>query len=342
MKKPNARKLPSGNWFCRVRVNGQDVSITMPTEKEAVAEAMAIKAGLKQPEPKADVITLSSAIDLYISLRDGILSPATIRGYRIIQQNRFKSLMPLSIRKITFQSVQSAVNAEAKKYSAKTVKNSFGLISAVLSEHAPGLDLSRIAMPMQISPEKRIYNEEQLRKLFAAIKGTDIEIPVLLATWLGLRRSEILGLRWVDIDFGGKTLLVHGALVQNEHNVYVEKQTKTIKSTRRLSCPDYLLAVLNSASRESERVVTMSPQTIRNHMVSIAKSAGIPFIGLHALRHTNASVMLSLNIADKYAMERGGWSSVKTMKDIYQHTMDAHRETANKAIDTYFTTLTDI
>lgn len=85
MKPPKARKLPSGQWFCRVRVDGQDVGITRPTEKEAVAEAMAIKAGIKQAN-KIENITLTRAIDRFISDRDKILSPSTIRGYRIIQK----------------------------------------------------------------------------------------------------------------------------------------------------------------------------------------------------------------------------------------------------------------
>ena len=49
-----------------------------------------------------------------------------------------------------------------------------------------------------------------------------------------------------------------------------------------------------------------SPQTIRNRLAAATEKAGLPFYGLHALRHTNASIMLSLNTPDKYAMERGG------------------------------------
>jgi len=76
-------------------------------------------------------------------------------------------------------------------------------------------------------------------------------------------------------------------------------------------------------------------------MVKAADEAGVPFIGLHALRHQNASIMLSLNIPDKYAMERGGWSSNKTMKDIFQHTMDDGKQQAAAAIDQYFDKLTE-
>lgn len=79
-----------------------------------------------------------------------------------------------------------------------------------------------------------------------------------------------------------------------------------------------------------------SPQTIRNRLAAATEKAGIPFYGLHALRHTNASIMLSLNTPDKYAMERGGWSSDKTMKQTYQHTMSETRKKIDANIDAYF------
>ena len=79
-----------------------------------------------------------------------------------------------------------------------------------------------------------------------------------------------------------------------------------------------------------------SPQTIRNRLAAATEKAGIPFYGLHALRHTNASIMLSLNTPDKYAMERGGWSSDKTMKQTYQHTMSEKQKQVADDLDNYF------
>ena len=93
MKIPKAKQLPSGAWFCRVRIDGQDISITRNTEREAVAEAMAGKAGIKDAEKRPKKKTLTAAIDDYIEARQNILSPSTIRGYRIIQNNRFQSMM---------------------------------------------------------------------------------------------------------------------------------------------------------------------------------------------------------------------------------------------------------
>ena len=56
---------------------------------------------------------------------------------------------------------------------------------------------------------------------------------------------------------------------------------------------------------------------------------------LHDLRHINASIMLALGVPDKYAMERGGWSTPSTLKNVYQHTFTAEREETDKKIDNY-------
>ena len=62
----------------------------------------------------------------------------------------------------------------------------------------------------------------------------------------------------------------------------------------------------------------------------------VPGITFHQLRHMNASVMLKLNVPEKYAMERGGWATPHTMKKVYQHTFSAERLKVDDAINTYF------
>ena len=71
-------------------------------------------------------------------------------------------------------------------------------------------------------------------------------------------------------------------------------------------------------------------------MRDICERNGIDFVGVHGLRHTNASVMLSLGIVDKVAMARGGWSTDVTMKSVYQHVFPDDKVSATALVDTYF------
>ena len=80
----------------------------------------------------------------------------------------------------------------------------------------------------------------------------------------------------------------------------------------------------------------MHPNNIYRNLAKICKRVGIPFVGVHGLRHTNASVMLSLGIVDKIAMSRGGWTSKETLERIYQHLFSADKDAADEAINAYF------
>lgn len=336
MKIPKAEQLPSGAWRCRISVDGVSKSITKPTEKEAIAEAMAIKAGMKF-ENKVENITLARAIDRYIEDRKSILSPSSVRSYRTIQANRLQTIMDMPVAKISTQAVQRAVNMDAKRLSPKSIKDSLGLISGVLGYY--DIKIGKLTLPEQRKQEKQIYTHEELRILFDAIRRTDIEIIVLLAVWLGLRRSEILGLRWDAVDYKNGTLHISEAVVPNEDHKLVVKGTKTAASDRVLNCPQYILDVLKRTKKDGERIVTIHPETIRRKLEAVCTKAEIPYIGLHALRHQNASTMLLLNVPDKYVMERGGWSNTTTPKNIYQHTMAEGRTAADESIDNYFNSL---
>lgn len=225
MKIPKATKLPSGNWRIGMMVDGQRISITAPTKQEAERRAAAIKGGASV-EKRAASITLAAAIDSYIALKSAVLSPATLRGYRGIQNHRFPSLMPRDVRSLTKQDVQLAVNAEARRVSAKTVCNAYGLIRPVLKEY--GVDVFGVRLPQSVKPIKRYLQPEDIGKLADAVRGDTCEIPILLAVWLGMRRSEILGLCWDCVDTELSLIHIRRAVVPDEHNRWVLKDTAKI------------------------------------------------------------------------------------------------------------------
>ena len=100
MKLPQAKQLPSGNWRCRVTIDGSIYSITRDTEKEAIADAIAIKARKQLGKKRNEKVTLRDAIDKDIESRQN-LSPSTIRGYNEISRNRFQAYMDKDIYKMS-------------------------------------------------------------------------------------------------------------------------------------------------------------------------------------------------------------------------------------------------
>ena len=348
-----AKKLPSGSWRVQVYA-GKDAagknqyrSFTRPTKKEAEFEALQWQMHYKEISKDSTAMTLAEAMDKYIKSKDGILSPSTIRGYDIIRREHLKGLMDQRLNRLTPALIQEAINQEAKPYidkhgktktpSPKSVRNVHGLLSAVLTEYCPGLRLNT-TLPQKQVTEQSILEPEEIAALLRAVGGTEMEIPVLLAVWLCMRSSEITGLTWDCVDFQRGTVTIRQARVRNSRNEWVEKGTKTTGSTRTVNAPDYILDKLAAAKKDAttEYVVNIKGNCLYQRLKTILRKNDLPDIRFHDLRHTAASVMLMLNVPDKYAQRRGGWSTSTTMKNVYQHTMAAKRSAVDDAIDNYF------
>lgn len=353
-----AHKLPSGSWRCQCYA-GKDAagkrqyrSFTAATRREA--EYMAAQFSLHHREISRDstMMTLAEAMDKYIASKDGILSPSTIRGYDIIRRNHLRGLMETRLNRITPAMVQEAVNQESKPYTdsrgrtqtptPKSVRNIHGLLSAVLREYSPALRLNT-TLPQKRLTEQACLEPEQIGVLLRAVRGNEMEIPVLLALWLSLRSSEVTGLTWDCVDFERSTITVRQAKVRDKENRWVEKDsTKTAGSTRTISAPGYIMELLWGAKGDSgseDPVVRISGNCLYQRLKVILRRNKLPDIRFHDLRHTSCSVMASLNIPEKYMMRRGGWSSPAVMRQVYTHTMSSKQRTVDQAIDAYFYSL---
>lgn len=337
-------QLPSGAWRCKVYI-GKDavgkkqfISITRVDYYDCLEEAVKIAKHHHETERNPMMLTLGEALDKYIEMKNNVLSQATIRGYSAIRKNHLQPEMSMPLKNITNNVAQRAINREAADCSAKTVKNIYGVLTAVMKQFA-NRELS-VKLPQCQPYEGAVLEEEDLRRLIQALDGEAIEVPVLLALFLGLRRSEIAALTHDDYDPKDKTLSITKAKVPDKNNQFVIKTTKTVKSNRKISVPPYLAERLEKRIENDVEFCTVTPSYICTKLGKICLANDIPKIRLHDLRHQNASVMLALGVADKYAMERGGWSSNATMKNIYQHTMSSEKKNVDERINDYFQGLT--
>lgn len=337
VKVPTARQLPSGNWFVQLRIDGRSISITEPTERAAVARAMAIKDGIVQfkKAPLADK-TLSQAIDLWIADNEYRLSPSTIRGYVTCQKNGFPTLMRTPCGKITPKSAAAAVNQECRRYSAKTVTNRWRFIAQVL-EWATG-DRFDVALPQVVVEPSEFLDQEELSIFLDAIKGTKVEITALLAI-SSLRRSEMAALSWDegDIDLKNRWIHVRGATVPDRNHKMVTKATnKNSVSRRDVPIIEPLYVALCSVENKQGRVVPEHPATMLKWINSACRDAGVPEVGCHGLRHSFASLCHILHVPAQVAMEIGGWSDRATMDRIYTHVSKRTKGSYENAFTNYF------
>lgn len=333
-KTPKAIHLESGAWRCRLRIDDQDISITRNTEKEAIAEAMAIKAGIKEASKQPKKITVKKAIDNYIDARKPVLSPSTIRGYCIIRDNRFQSMMQRDIFSVTQEQWQRAVNLEARAVSAKTLTNSWRFISSVICE-ATGQRLS-VRLPQIVANERPWLTPEEIPVFVEAIKGQSIEIAALLAL-SSLRCSELLNLSWKDLDLEKGIIKVNGAAVFDEAGKLIrKKETKNKTSRRIVPIIPPLLEALKAQKYHSEYVVTMTANGIYKHINRVCEAQGLPKVGIHGLRHSFASLAVHLKMPEKVAMQIGGWADDQTMRKIYTHISQADISSHAEAFTNFF------
>lgn len=320
MKTPTAKKLPSGSWFVRVRVNGEDIGITRATEKAAIAEAMAVKAGFKrEAQRQTSDRSIREAIDAYIEKRQDKLSPATVRGYRIIQKNRFPGIMDVPERRLTDSAIRAELHRAAAELSPKTLRNSWGFVSSVLAAEF-GRKVTDVYLPQVVVSPHAFLEPEDIPRFLEAARGSRHELPILLALH-SLRFSEIAALRWQDIDVGRKQILVRGAAVPDEQNRLVRKAANKNASSRR-TVPimiDRLPELVAEADRSGEFVTSVKNGSLFNHINRICRKNDLPEVGVHGLRHSFVSLAFSLGVPEELTMQIGGWSDYQTMRKIYKH-----------------------
>ena len=178
------QRLPSGNWRALYYVNGQRHSLTRPTRRECV------KAIEQQGLIRNGALTVGDALNEYIVSRSHTVSPATLYGYNNLRKFHFLGLQKVRIDDLTETKINMAIGEEATKYSPKTVKNAWGLVNAALSAHLP-TNMWKIQLPQKAKKEIQIPTEQEVKTLLDSAQNTPMLLPLQLAAFCGLRRSEI-------------------------------------------------------------------------------------------------------------------------------------------------------
>lgn len=326
-----AHQLPSGSYRVQLYVgkdaNGKRIykSFTDPDPDVAIMAARDYKENKDKPE----TITIGKAVERYIESKENVLSPSTIEGYRNVERNRLESIRDKNIDEFSSADAQQYVNALAKNLSPKSVANAWGLMVSAIQMQRPDKRLS-VTLPAK---KKIVRDIPTAPEVIKAIKGTDVELPALLAMWLSLRMSEVRGLKYKDITRG--VLTVRRTVLTVKGEDIIREQTKTYGSTRRIKLPLYIQKLIGSGAPE-EFIVKQTAEVIYKHFVAVISAAGLPHMRFHDLRHLSASVMVSLGIPDKYSMERGGWTTNSTLQNVYQHTFSAERAAVDEKVDSYF------
>lgn len=341
-----AKQLPSGSWRVRVYDNESKKYLSFTSKlpgkagkNEAEFLAKEWQAGRKKRTVSSQK-TIYELVKEYIESKETLLSPSSIRGYYIILNNALGDFGEKKVRLLTEKELQFWVSQNAQKYAPKSVKSQYGLVTAALRQERIQLDFASILLPKIQKSDRRIPTEKEIAIILHMIEGTSVELPVTIAVTLGMRQSEIAGLKWSDYD--GESFNIHAAVVPDKHNKYVYKEsTKSEASTRVIEVDGILKERLDRAERVSEFISPMLPSSVLRKFDQLCEKNGLPHFTMHEQRHGNASMMLAKGVPDKYAMKRLGQSSPNMIKDIYQHLYQSKEKEVADTVSKAFSEIYD-
>lgn len=336
---PTAKKLPSGSWRV-LAYAGKDAqgkrkyeSFTAPTKREA--ERLAAQWQLTLEERSTQAPTVEEQLQNYIDTCSGVLSPRTVAEYRKLAARYYETIASVRLNRLTSDQVQRLVSTLALDHSPKTVRNVYGLLTAALRAWNPERRLN-IKLPKKQKTEIEIPTADQVDLLTSSADAV-LRPAIVLASTMGLRRSEICALTWSCVRKEG--LRISQALVKDEHHEFVTKSPKSTAGYRTLPIPLPALPYLTKPqdAAPGDRIVPLTPDALTRRFERLCASLGLS-LRFHALRHYYASVLLSLGVPDKYAMARMGHATPNMIKNVYQHLMADKDKEITDTIDAYYAT----
>lgn len=205
-------------------------------------------------------------------------------------------------------------------------------------------------------PAMQTWNEDEINTFLTAAKDNPYFALFYTVLATGMRRSELLGLTWGNVDFLFSQIQVTQSLHQVRDGSFILTEPKTVKSRRTIALPPSAFLVLNEHRKEKEtealllgKAITdddlvfstinrtpIRPNTVTRAWATMAAKAGVKVIRFHDARHTHASIMLKQGIHPKVVQERLGHASIAMTLDTYSHVTPGIQEAAAKRFDDVF------
>ena len=344
------------------------------TEKELARVVLDFEARVTG-EDGAEMSSMKVAdfCDRYLEMEATTLSPNTLVFYKSVIEELIKPaighLKLNAVRPIhAYQFIQmlqgDGVRADGRgdRLAASTVKRYFTVLKSIFAK-AYKLDLidrnptdtAKLDLPEVEEPDIQIFTQEEASQMLACLEGEPLMFQVLVHTAIvtGMRRGELVALKWSNIDFKTGTITVRQSNYKLTGEDIQTKKPKTKKSIREIAIPKYLAELLRRYRLEQTQTAMrlgdkwnaggwiftqwdgepMNPQTPTKQFSKFLERNGIPHRKFHALRHTSATLLLSSGTNIKNVASRLGHTQLSTT-NRYVHAL---RDADEKAADTFET-----
>ena len=359
-------KRPNGTYEAKITTEGgKRKSIYGKTRKEVQEK---LKIALREQQQGSLVTAPQQKLEQFLNTwlentQKHSVRPRTYERYEeIVRLHIVPELGRYYVQKLTVQHVEVFYTKMIDKgYKAVTVASFHNVLHKALDAAVKRNLVTKNVCDFADPPHGEEYeiqplNLEQIQKLLAAARGLPVEALLKLALATGMRRGEIMGLKWQDINFETGALQVRrimsrvpSKLKTEEKKGYVEANTKTKKSRRSILIVPFALTALEQHRKhqavarekagplwkENDLVFCTSIGTrlnpdrdIRLPFKSILREAGLPDIRFHDLRHSAATLLLALGVHPKIVQEILGHSNIAMTMNVYSHVLPTMQQDA--------------
>ncbi len=314
--------------------------------------------------PKYESMTVGEFLNLWLTEHaKHNMKQSTFQNREIIIQKRIvpaigqiklEDLKPIHLKRFYNQMHEQNLSADYVHSMHSLLRSAFRhafkwqITSNLIMEHVDAPKLTAKKQLQTWTLEQAI----QFLDYTAALKDEYCHIAYVLAIFTGMRRGEVLGLRWSDVNFDKKLLQVVQTVYRTNGQAPSIQTPKTANSTRSITLPDNVIDELRAHKAKQNQMrlmfgslyqdnglvcpnpngVPMDPRLLYGHFTKCAKAAGLPSIRFHDLRHTHATIMLQLGEHPKVVSERLGHSNIMITLNTYSHVLPTMQEDAARKL----------
>ena len=343
-------------------------------KRKAEAELARLRAEFEPPKEAGDLSSDMLFADYlleWLEIAKGRLAHATYGAYQgllkstIVPYFRKKKL---TLRELEARHLQMFYSEMLRRVTPNTVIHYHAVIHSAL-KYAVKTDMliqnvaDKVDRPRKNSFQPVFLSADEMQKMFEALRGTKLELPVLVAAFYGLRRGEVVGLKWDAIDFERDTItikhIVTNAKIDGKCEIVCADRAKTKSSLRSLPLVSNIrekLLALREQQKENRRVCgncyskkydgyvfvdamgnIFNPRSVTANFSKLLEQNGLRHIRFHDLRHSCASLLLANDVPLKQIQEWLGHSDIGTTANIYSHLDYKSKITSANVMDNILT-----
>jgi integrase len=270
-----------------------------------------------------------------------------LRYRTLLNKHIIPDLGYILLQKLSVRHIQSFYARKVKEgLSAQTVHILHAILhkalhDAMLSNLVAGNVSDNVSLPRIEKHETRTLTIQQAQKLLESVQGHPLEALFIMALTTGMRQGELIGLRWRDISFEHCSIYIYRTVTYAAKRGFIISEPKTTASRRKIAIPAFLIEVLKQHQATQKETHTkarghwkendlvfcnghgefLHPASLVWTFRNLLTKAGLERIRFHDLRHSAATILLTMGVHPKVVQELLGHSTIRLTMDTYSHVL---------------------